>query len=206
MTVYSLCDHSHNALLPWAEAGFDCIAMDIRNSTPSHPLIRHVQCDINEVSSLPGASFVMAWPPCTDLARSGARHWKAKGDDRRDAALAFVLHCVSLAGDCRLIVENPVGRLSTMWRQPDGIVHPWWFSESDNYTKKTCLWTFNGARLPTRLFYNQADVDTKYIHHMPGIYRGSVGSVTPMGLARAIFRANEHMPVETPMPSGFDWT
>lgn len=56
-------------------------------------------------------------PPCTDLASSGARWWKAKGPARRDAALGFVQ--ALWAVDCpRVALENPVGRLSTLWLPP----------------------------------------------------------------------------------------
>ena len=203
--IYSLCDISHNALLPWAMAGFQCTAIDIKpRNVTAHANISHVQCDLRDMQSLPGCEFVMAWPPCTDLARSGASHWKAKGEERAVAAVSFVRHCISLAGDCRLIVENPIGRLSTLLKPPSAIVQPWWYSTEDNYTKATCLWTFNGARLPARSVFS-GEPDKIRVVNMSPVDRGSLASVTPMGLARAIFAANRSLPMEVPMPRGFDW-
>jgi hypothetical protein len=82
--------------------------------------------------------LMIAHPPCTHLAVSGARWWgtpeKAAGQQQ---ALDFVLALWN-APIQRVAIENPIGALSTRWRKPDQIVQPWWFG--DEATKTTCLW------------------------------------------------------------------
>ena len=127
--VWSLCDRSMVALEPWAAAGFRCAAVDIEApSRPPPPGVEHLQADILDLRGLPGARFVLGWPPCTHLARSGARWWPLKGDAALAEALALVSQVRVLAGDVPLVVENPIGRLSTHWRKPDTIVHPYQFA------------------------------------------------------------------------------
>lgn len=116
--------------------------------------------------------FIMAFPPCTDLAVSGAAHFERK----RKADPDFQIKAVETAkiaaniGDALgvpYIIENPVSVLASMWRKPDFIFNPWeyggylpdgdchpWFPEfiapRDAYPKKTCLWTSPGLTIPDR--------------------------------------------------------
>jgi hypothetical protein len=85
----------------------------------------------------PHWDLMIAHPPCTDLAVSGARWFAAKGPERLQAAVDFVRKLAD-APIRRIAIENPIGRLSTEWRKPDQIVHPWWFG--DEAEKTTCLW------------------------------------------------------------------
>jgi hypothetical protein len=196
--VVSLCDWSHVALYPWRDAGYECTAVDIKPARDPHDGVQHVVGDVRAYVPPRGVVFVLAWPPCTDLARSGARWWEAKGEGALMVALGMVTACVAVAehAGAPWILENPVGRLSTHWRKPDGIVHPWEFAnwadnpEGDAYTKKTCLWVGNGARLPERAAWC-GPVDTKRIHHSPDSKpRAERRSMTPEGLARGIYMAN----------------
>lgn len=190
------------ALEPWAEAGFRCAAVDIAHPAPRtlHPNIVHVSADIRELASLPGASFVLAWPPCTDLAGSGARWWAEKGAGALDSALDLVHHCRRLAGERPLVVENPVGRLANHWRRPDVIVHPWQFAghnttdpAEDAYAKATCLWLENGALPPVKRPWRGV-VDKQRIHFCPpGPERAFKRSMTPLGLAVGLFLANHEI-------------
>lgn len=61
--IWSLCDESHVALVPWAEAGYTCCAVDLSETSDLVSGIQHLQMDVRALSSLPGARFVMAWPP-----------------------------------------------------------------------------------------------------------------------------------------------
>jgi len=81
--------------------------------------------------------MVIAFPPCTHLASSGAPSWPQKvADGRQQAAIDFVM---KIYDSCdRVAIENPVGKLSTAWRKPDQIIQPWQFG--DPFMKKTCLW------------------------------------------------------------------
>jgi hypothetical protein len=97
----------------------------------------HHQGDVRELLA-PEWDLMIAFPPCTYLARSGALWWAKPGRaESADEAAAFVreLHDAPIP---RVAIENPVGRLNQLWRYPDQIIQPWQFSEP--YHKKTCLW------------------------------------------------------------------
>lgn len=82
--------------------------------------------------------LIIAHPPCTDLAVSGARHFAAKQKNgRQQKAIVFFMQ-VALAWCDRVAVENPVCIMSSAWRKPDQIVQPYWFGHK--YRKSTCLW------------------------------------------------------------------
>lgn len=197
-TIVSLCDHTHTALYPWRDAGWDTVAVDLEPPLTPGDGVTHWQTDVCTIPALPETTaFVLAWPPCTHLARSGARWWAAKGPEALAQALAVVNACRTLAYGRPWILENPVGRLSTLWRKPDVVVDPWQFAylsgPEDAYTKKTCLWLGGGANPPVPGAWD-GPIDTKRIHYAaPGPRRGLIRSATPLGLARAIFNANAHM-------------
>jgi hypothetical protein len=94
-------------------------------------------------------AFISAFPPCTHLAISGARWFPMKGLGVLADALRIVNACKRIceASMCPYYIENPVGTLSSYWRKPDYIFHPYEYAgylknqEQDAYTKKTCLWT-----------------------------------------------------------------
>lgn len=82
--------------------------------------------------------MILAFPPCTHLAVSGARWFKEKQrDGRQQKGVDFFMQCIE-ANAPRICVENPVGIMSTKYRKPDQYVHPWEFG--DSYEKTTCLW------------------------------------------------------------------
>lgn len=85
--------------------------------------------------------LLIAFPPCTHLSAIGARSWaEKKADGRQQAAINFVAR-ITQADVPHIAIENPVGILSTVWRKPDQLIHPWQFGQP--YTKKTCLWLKN---------------------------------------------------------------
>ncbi len=83
--------------------------------------------------------MLIAFPPCTHLAVSGARWFKGKEKEQSEA-IYFVLR-LSKAHINKIVIENPIGILSTKWRKPDQIIHPWMFGHPE--TKATCLWLKN---------------------------------------------------------------
>jgi site-specific DNA-cytosine methylase len=80
--------------------------------------------------------MLIAFPPCTDLAVSGARWFKDK-HATQPAAIQFFLDCAN-APVARVAVENPIGIMSNRYRKPDQIIQPWQFGHGE--TKATCLW------------------------------------------------------------------
>jgi len=195
--VWSLCDRSQTAIKPWHDAGYTVCSVDIVETTGILP---HVNASIHDIEELPGAQFVLSWPPCTHLAASGARWWASKGPQALVEALANVEACKRLIGSKPGIVENPRGRLSTNWRRPDASVHPWEFSgyaSGESYSKTTDLWLLNGARVPVRS-YSEEPIEYDRVHmggkgRWGGAKRGVLASVTPMGLSIGIFLANRHL-------------
>lgn len=95
-----------------------------------------------------GWDLMIAHPPCTHLAVSGARWFNGKRREQRQA-VAFVLTLAHAPID-RIAIENPVGVLSTRWRKPDQIVQPWQFGHGE--VKATCFWLKGlPALVPTRI-------------------------------------------------------
>ena len=94
--------------------------------------------------------MIIAFPPCTHLAVSGARHFKKKIEDgRQQQGIDFFMQFVN----CRchkIAIENPIGIMSRVWRKPDQIIQPWQFGQS--FQKSTCLWLRGLVKLkPTNI-------------------------------------------------------
>ena len=184
-TIVSLFDYSGNWPSFYKRAGYNVIQVDIK-----HDL------DILELkaSDFPdNVCGVLAAPPCTDFAGSGAQYWKIKDQDgRTDASLALVdktLEIISWTNPKWWALENPVGRLQKLRPQ---LGTPWYFQPhwfGDAYTKKTGLWgTFN-RDLP------RCDVEpdpNSWIMKLGGKSECTkeLRSMTPMGFAEAFYLAN----------------
>ena len=139
--------------------------------------LQHVLC-----RSWPAWDLIIAHPPCTDLAVSGARHFAAKKTDgRQEAALDFVR--MIMAANCdHIAVENPISIISSHIRKPDQIIQPWQFGHGE--TKATCLWLKN---LPKLIATNLVDGREARVHRMPpGPNRWKDRSRTFPGIADAM--------------------
>lgn len=141
--------------------------------------IYHYQCHVAEVLS--GWDMVIAHPPCTDLAVSGARWFAEKrADGRQEASARFFRGFV----DCAPLwcIENPVGIMSRLYRKPDQIVQPWQFGHGE--TKATCLWLGGLPPLtPTQIVEGRE----ARVHRMPpGPDRWKLRSITYAGIAEAM--------------------
>jgi site-specific DNA-cytosine methylase len=100
----------------------------------------HLQQDIFEVIEQ-GWDMLIAFPPCTDLAVSGARHFERKRlDGSQQRSIEFFMK-IANCNIPKIAIENPVGIMSTEWRKPDQIIQPWQFG--DKAQKTTCLWLKN---------------------------------------------------------------
>lgn len=196
--IVSLCDRTGNMLVPWAEEGYTCIAVDLQHSIragraePEPGAVVFWWGDVRSgsLSDYPADPWmVFGFPPCTHTAVSGARDFQRKGLRLLIDALEVVEACRVLAENSRArwMIENPVSTLSTYWRKPDYSFDP--ADYGDGYTKKTCLWTGGGFVMPPK---NRVEITApSYIHKMPpGPERMNLRSATPMGFARAVFQAN----------------
>lgn len=205
-----LCDITGVMARPWVEAGYEVILVD-----PQHPegvnvdgLVTRVGHVIDHpatwgvlLSSIQTGrvAFVAGFPPCTDLAVSGARWFQAK----READPAVQFKAMQVVWQCQTIgelsgapwfLENPVSQISSLWRKPDHSFHPHHFTghcANDNYTKKTCLWVGGGFVMPAPFVDEALGAPDNRIHQAPpGPDRANFRSATPEGFARAVFLAN----------------
>ena len=107
----------------------------------------HLQYDVKAVLHM-GWDLMIAFPPCTHLCVSGARYFKYKEKEQKEA-LDFVRLLLD-APIPRICLENPVGVISTKIRKPDQIIQPYEFGHEE--TKKTCFWLKNLPKLiPTKI-------------------------------------------------------
>lgn len=132
-TIISLCDYSGNWPYFYKKYGYEVIQIDLKLGQD----IRFI-----EHKDLPRNTYgILAAPPCTHLAGSGARWWKNKGQGALAESLALVDAClriITITQPKFWALENPIGRLSRYLGKPKLIFQPWWYG--DAYTKATCLW------------------------------------------------------------------
>lgn len=199
-TVISLCDRTGHMVMPWLEAGYDAITVDLQAQINPHPRRRHIIQDVTDLNPEfavnHGAVAAFAFPPCTDTAVSGARWFKDKGLDALIAALKVVSACKTILGlaGCPSMLENPVSTISSYWRKPDYVFHPYFFTalcKDDNYTKKTCIWADGGFVMPEpQRIWGMPSPDDRIHKATPGPERADFRSATPMGFAHAVFLSN----------------
>lgn len=156
MRILVACEFSGIVREAFRARGHDAWSCDY---LPTEIPGNHIQKDVFAVIDN-GWDMMIAHPPCTYLASSGARWWKDRGTDQ-DAAIWFVWH-LSEAPIQRIAIENPIGILSTLWRKPTQIIQPWQFGHGE--TKATCLWLKN---LPPLQPTNIVDGRENRIHNEP---------------------------------------
>jgi len=194
-----LFDYSGVMVQPWANAGFLCYCVDIRHPAGEERIGNIIRVGANVREWLPPyaeVTIMFAFPPCTDVAVSGARWFKDKGIGKLIQTLELFEASIRLAEWTRApyMLENPVSTVSTYWRRPDHFFDPcdyggYLVPPGDRYTKKTCLWTGNGFKMPEKKPVEASEGSR--IHRVaPTIERGNLRSVTPTGFAQAVFEAN----------------
>lgn len=126
--------------------------------------------------------MIIAFPPCTHLASSGARWFKEKrADGRQQKAINFFMMLANFKCD-KIAIENPIGIMSTKWRKPDQIIHPWQFGHGE--TKATCLWLKGVPKLkPTKIVEGRQQRIWKM---SPSKDRSKLRSETYTGIAKAM--------------------
>lgn len=198
-TVLSLCDRTGNMVRPWLDAGFHAVTVDVQPEANPHPRRTHLQMDVRTFQPDFAPAIVFAFPPCTHLAASGARWFRDKGLKALIGALELVEACRAICEDSGApwMLENPVGTLSTYWRQPDHAFDP--CDYGDPYTKRTLLWTGGGFVMPPVIrpgdMFGPATwvepTEGSRMHLLPpSADRADKRSETPRGFADAVFRAH----------------
>jgi len=178
MKILIACEYSGTVRDAFLRQGHDAVSCDLLPTDVPGP---HYQGDVFDIIN-DGWDMMIAHPPCTHLAVSGARHFAAKiADGRQQEALEFVRRLLNAAIP-RICLENPVSIISSRIRKPDQIIQPWQFGHGE--TKKTCLWL---KGLPPLKPTNIVDGREARIHKMaPSADRWKKRSVTYAGIAEAM--------------------
>ena len=161
MNVLVACEFCGTVRDAFIRAGHSAISCDLLPSESNGPDGHAVHCQGNLLGhgglfATIGRSLgdgwepdlIIAHPPCTHLAVSGARWFKEKAKEQAEA-IEFFMAMVK-APAVRVAVENPIGIMSTRYRKPDQIIQPWQFGHGE--VKATCLWLKNLPKLtPTNI-------------------------------------------------------
>lgn len=188
MAVLLACEESQTVCKAFRDKGIEAYSCDIEPCSGGHPEW-HLQEDVIPLLKQDW-DMIIAFPPCTHLAGSGARWFPQKRKDgRQKQGIDFFMEFANCSCD-KVAIENPVGIMSTEYRKPDQIIQPWQFG--DSYSKKTCLW-LNG--LPKLVPTNVVDKGEFVIHggkKIPKWYSNAGGnrsktrSKTFPGIAKAM--------------------
>lgn len=155
MKVLVACEFSGVVRRAFRDRGHDAYSCDLLDSEDNSP--HHFKADVCDVIS-GWWDLMIAHPPCTHLAVSGAQHFKHKLPQQAEA-LEFVQMLMNAPIE-RIAVENPISIISSRIRKPDQIVQPYQYGH--DHSKKTCLWLKNLPTLtPTRY------VAPRMVGHLP---------------------------------------
>jgi hypothetical protein len=147
MKILLACEESQAVCIEFRKLGHEAFSCDIQECSGGHPEW-HIQGDVLEQLDK-GWDMMIAFPPCTHLAVSGAAHFeKKRKDGRQQEGIDFFMKIIN-APINKIAVENPIGIMSKIYRKPDQIIQPYYFG--DEAQKTTCLWLKN---LP-KLFHNE---------------------------------------------------
>jgi len=178
MKVLIACEFSGTVRDAFSALGHHAVSCDLLPSETPGP---HYIGDVREILA-DGWDLMVAHPPCTHLAVSGARHFAAKRESGvQQEALEFVRALLS-APIPRIALENPVSIISSQIRRPDQVIQPWQFGHGE--TKATCLWLVGLPKLtPTNIVPGRE----ARVHRMPpGPNRWKERSRTFAGIAAAM--------------------
>ncbi len=181
--ILSLCDFTGNWAKFYRDAGYDVRLVDLEHGQDVRLL------------NFPGRVHgVLAAPPCTVFANSGAR-WKRNKEQMLEG-LSIVDACLRIVAATSPVwwaLENPVGKLKHYLGPPAMMFNP--CDYGDPYTKKTCLWGNFAPPVPDSMFVTSRCVfpsDGSKMHKLgPGKDRQRLRSTTPLGFARAFFEVNK---------------
>ena len=136
MKILLACEESQAVCLEFRKRGHKAFSADILECSGPHPEW-HLKGDVLEIIE-EDWDMMIAFPPCTHLAVSGARHFEKKiADGRQQSSIEFFMKMIN-ADIPKIAVENPIGIMSTVYEKPTQIIHPYYFG--DPYSKSTCLW------------------------------------------------------------------
>ena len=176
MKVLVACEFSGIVRDAFLEKGHEAVSCDLLPTENKGP---HYQGDVRDIIE-DGWDMMIAHPPCTHLAVSGARWFKDKLEEQREA-LDFVRLLLNAPIE-KIALENPISIISTRVCKPTQIIQPWMFGHGE--TKATCLWLKNLPKLePTDVVEGREN----RVHRMaPSKDRWKNRSRTYTGIAKAM--------------------
>lgn len=208
MNILCACEESQAVTLAFRKAGHNAFSCDIQDCSGGHPEY-HIKTDVTQI--LNGFclfttcdnrihieinnrrwDMIIAFPPCTYLTYAGNHVWNAPGrEEKRQAAIEFFMKFVNAKCN-KIIIENPLGVMSKVYRKSDQIVHPYYFG--DPYKKRTCLW-YKGLPLlnygtdivkPPDAKIHPSGKKSNFIENVSGKDRAKIRSKTFPGIANAL--------------------
>lgn len=218
-TIISLCDYTGIMVKPWFVAGYKAVLVDPQHE--AHSIAGNIErIPLTLVDAMPRlgeilrteqVAFVAGFPPCTDVAVSGAAHFASK----RERDQHFQAKAALVAEQCRTIgalsgapwfFENPVSVFASIFGKPDCSFNPFEYggylpeddqhpeypeiiAARDAYPKNTCLWTGNGFVLPPKKPVTVRPGYSDQHHKLGGksLKTKNIRSATPRGFAQAVF-------------------
>lgn len=178
MNILIACEYSGTVREEFSKLGHEAVSCDLlQTEIPG----KHIVGDVLPLLKKKW-DMMVAFPPCTHLAVSGARFFKEKQKDgRQKEAIEFFMK-MFWNKIPKVAIENPIGIMSTHFRKPDQIIQPWMFGHGE--TKATCLWLRGLPPLqPTKIVEGRKHL----IHEMsPGPDRAKKRSLTYKGIAEAM--------------------
>ncbi len=199
MKILVACEESQIVTNEFRALGHEAYSCDVLECSGSHPEW-HILGDVTPVLKN-NWDMVLAFPPCTHLAVSGAAHFEAKRKDgRQKEGIDFFMIFANLDHVPKVSIENPIGIMSKLWRKPDQIIQPYEFGE--DASKRTCLWLKGlpllkstnrvAGRMVTtpsgKVVERWANQCSNYGHDRtsPSPERGKIRSKTYLGIAKAM--------------------
>ena len=179
MRVLVGCERSGVVRDAFLALGHDAVSCDLVESARSGP---HIVGDLLDVMQRGSWDVLIAFPPCTYLARSGARWWAGLDPELRRRAELFALSLWTQRYIKRVCIENPEGRLRAAMGAPSQVVQPWEYGHP--YQKKTLLWL---RRLPALRPRTALPERNRWVEFVaPGAGRQAIRSETFPGIAAAM--------------------
>lgn len=181
MNILVACESSGTVREAFRALGHDAVSCDLLPADDGSPY--HLQIDCLIAIKSGHWDLIIAHPPCTHLASSGARWFAEKrADGRQQKGIDLFLEIRDACNDTPYAIENPIGIMSRLWRKPDQIIQPWQFGHGE--TKATCLWLQGLPKLePTNIVEGRE----ARIHKLPPSKdRWKLRSKTYQGIADAM--------------------
>jgi hypothetical protein len=169
MRVLVACEESQAVCIAFRERGHEAYSCDILPCSGGHPewhIIDDVLSHLND-----GWDMMIAFPPCTHLACSGAAWFEQKRKDgRQQGGVKFFLE-FTRTNIPKWAIENPIGIMSSEYKKPNQIIQPWQFG--DSFSKSTCLWLHGIPILfPTKIVDKGKYIQYESGRRMPEWYAG----------------------------------